>query len=101
MGKCGARELNYISDVDVVYVIAPAPASDLPEGAEPLTEQECAQIGTELVHALTKAIMAPAPEPPLWEVDANLRPEGKDGPLVRTVEPYVSYYKRWAENWEF
>ena len=101
MGKCGARELNYISDVDVVYVIAPAPTSDLPEGAEPLTEQECAQIGTELVHALTKAIMAPAPEPPLWEVDANLRPEGKDGPLVRTVESYVSYYKRWAENWEF
>ncbi|WP_455246982.1 bifunctional [glutamine synthetase] adenylyltransferase/[glutamine synthetase]-adenylyl-L-tyrosine phosphorylase [Rothia aeria] len=101
MGKCGARELNYISDVDVVYVIAPAPASDLPEGVEPLTEQECAQIGTELVHALTKAIMVPAPEPPLWEVDANLRPEGKDGPLVRTVESYVSYYKRWAENWEF
>ena len=101
MGKCGARELNYISDVDVVYVIAPAPASDLPEEVEPLTEQQCAQIGTELVHALTKAIMAPAPEPPLWEVDANLRPEGKDGPLVRTVESYVSYYKRWAENWEF
>lgn len=101
MGKCGARELNYISDVDVVYVIAPVPAGELPEGVEPLTEQDCAQIGTELVHALTKAIMAPAAEPPLWEVDANLRPEGKDGPLVRTVESYVRYYKRWAENWEF
>ena len=101
MGKCGARELNYISDVDVVYVIAPVPASELPEGVAPLTEQDCAQIGTELVHALTKAIMAPASEPPLWEVDANLRPEGKDGPLVRTVESYVRYYKRWAENWEF
>lgn len=101
MGKCGARELNYISDVDVVYVVAPVPAADLPEGVEPLTEQDCAQIGTELVHALTKAIMAPAPEPPLWEVDANLRPEGKDGPLVRTVESYVNYYRRWAENWEF
>ena len=101
MGKCGARELNYISDVDVVYVIAPVPASELPEGVASLTEQDCAQIGTELVHALTKAIMAPAAEPPLWEVDANLRPEGKDGPLVRTVESYVRYYKRWAENWEF
>ena len=101
MGKCGARELNYISDVDVVYVIAPVPASELPEGVASLTEQDCAQIGTELVHALTKAIMAPASEPPLWEVDANLRPEGKDGPLVRTVESYVRYYKRWAENWEF
>ena len=101
MGKCGARELNYISDVDVVYVIERVPASELPEGVAPLTEQDCAQIGTELVHALTKAIMAPASEPPLWEVDANLRPEGKDGPLVRTVESYVRYYKRWAENWEF
>ena len=101
MGKCGARELNYISDVDVVYVIVPVPDSELPEGVAPLTEQDCAQIGTELVYALTKAIMAPAAEPPLWEVDANLRPEGKDGPLVRTVESYVRYYKRWAENWEF
>lgn len=101
MGKCGARELNYISDVDVVYVIVPVPDSELPEGVAPLTEQDCAQIATELVHALTKAIMAPASEPPLWEVDANLRPEGKDGPLVRTVESYVRYYKRWAENWEF
>ena len=66
MGKCGARELNYISDVDVVYVIVPVPDSELPEGVAPLTEQDCAQIGTELVYALTKAIMAPAAEPPLW-----------------------------------
>ena len=63
-----------------------------------LTENECSTIGTELVHALTRAIMGPAPEPALWEVDANLRPEGKDGPLVRTVESYVQYYKRWAEK---
>ena len=111
MGKCGARELNYISDVDVVYVVAPvepAAAGAAPyAGAEgesaplKLTENECSTIGTELVHALTRAIMGPAPEPALWEVDANLRPEGKDGPLVRTVESYVQYYKRWAENWEF
>lgn len=112
MGKCGARELNYISDVDVVYVVAPVEPA-VAAGAAPhagtegesapfnLTENECSTIGTELVHALTRAIMGPAPEPALWEVDANLRPEGKDGPLVRTVESYVQYYKRWAENWEF
>lgn len=111
MGKCGARELNYISDVDVVYVVAPvepaaagaAPHAGVEGESAPLklTENECSTIGTELVHALTRAIMGPAPEPALWEVDANLRPEGKDGPLVRTVESYVQYYKRWAENWEF
>ncbi|MFW0169420.1 bifunctional [glutamine synthetase] adenylyltransferase/[glutamine synthetase]-adenylyl-L-tyrosine phosphorylase [Rothia sp. P4278] len=101
MGKCGARELNYISDVDVVYAVAHAPLSDLPEGFTPLDENTLTQVGLELVQALSKAIMAPAPEPALWEVDANLRPEGKDGALVRTVESYTSYYKRWADNWEF
>ncbi|WP_272878575.1 bifunctional [glutamine synthetase] adenylyltransferase/[glutamine synthetase]-adenylyl-L-tyrosine phosphorylase [Rothia nasimurium] len=101
MGKCGARELNYISDVDVVYAVAHKPLADLPEDFAPLDENTLTQIGTELVMALSKAIMAPAPEPALWEVDANLRPEGKDGALVRTVESYTTYYKRWAENWEF
>lgn len=101
MGKCGARELNYISDVDVVYAVGHTPLSELPENAEKLTDNDLARIGTELVQALSKAIMAPAPEPALWEVDANLRPEGKDGALVRTIESYATYYKRWAENWEF
>ena len=40
-------------------------------------------------------------EPPLWEVDANLRPEGKDGALVRTLESHLAYYERWAKSWEF
>jgi len=40
-------------------------------------------------------------EPPLWEVDANLRPEGKQGALVRTLDSHLSYYARWAKSWEF
>ena len=40
-------------------------------------------------------------EPPLWEVDANLRPEGKQGALVRTLDSHLSYYDRWAKSWEF
>ncbi|MEX3610161.1 bifunctional [glutamine synthetase] adenylyltransferase/[glutamine synthetase]-adenylyl-L-tyrosine phosphorylase [Rothia sp. LK2588] len=101
MGKCGARELNYISDVDVVYALERVPLSEIPEGVEPLDENAASTIGAELVQALQKAIMGPAPEPMLWEVDSNLRPEGKDGALVRTVESFSTYYKRWAENWEF
>ena len=42
-----------------------------------------------------------ASEPMLWQVDPNLRPEGKSGALVRTVESHVNYYERWAQNWEF
>ena len=98
MGKCGARELNYISDVDVMYCAAAATPED---GSAPLDETRLISLATDMVHALTKAIMAPAPEPPLWEVDANLRPEGKDGALVRTLDAYMRYYQRWAENWEF
>ena len=37
----------------------------------------------------------------LWPVDAALRPEGKNGPLVRTVESHRQYYERWAKTWEF
>jgi [glutamine synthetase] adenylyltransferase / [glutamine synthetase]-adenylyl-L-tyrosine phosphorylase len=91
MGKCGARELNYISDVDVIYVI---------EGGE-LDDARANAIGTTLASGISRAIWSIAREPGLWEVDANLRPEGKSGPLVRTLPSHESYYARWAESWEF
>lgn len=91
MGKCGARELNYISDVDVIYVI---------DGAG-LEDARANTIGTALASGISRAISSIAREPGLWEVDANLRPEGKSGPLVRTLPSHESYYARWAETWEF
>ncbi|MFI7483079.1 bifunctional [glutamine synthetase] adenylyltransferase/[glutamine synthetase]-adenylyl-L-tyrosine phosphorylase [Kocuria sp. M1R5S2] len=96
MGKCGARELNYISDVDVVHVMG----VDGDDGNGP-GAAEATNIATALAAGTARAIMARASEPPLWEVDANLRPEGKDGPLVRTLDSHVRYYERWAESWEF
>ena len=48
-----------------------------------------------------RLIGEPGIEPPLWEVDPNLRPEGKDGALVRTLESHLQYYDRWAKSWEF
>lgn len=91
MGKCGARELNYISDVDVIYVID-APGMD---------DSQASTIGTALASGISRAIFSAGREPGLWEVDANLRPEGKSGPLVRTLASHLSYYERWAESWEF
>ena len=91
MGKCGARELNYISDVDVIYVIE----------ADGLDDARANTIGTALATGISRAIMSIGREPGLWEVDANLRPEGKSGPLVRTLASHESYYARWAESWEF
>lgn len=93
MGKTGAREVNYVSDVDVIYV-----ARSLGEGLE---DTEMLRIATKMASALAKVVSAPAGEPALWVLDANLRPEGKDGPLVRTLDSHLEYYRRWAKNWEF
>jgi glutamate-ammonia-ligase adenylyltransferase len=87
MGKSGARELNYLSDVDVIFVT---------EGGDREVE-----IATALARETMRGISELAVEPPLWEVDANLRPEGKDGALVRTLESHLAYYARWAKSWEF
>ncbi|WOQ70727.1 bifunctional [glutamine synthetase] adenylyltransferase/[glutamine synthetase]-adenylyl-L-tyrosine phosphorylase [Microbacterium limosum] len=96
MGKTGARELNYVSDVDVIFV---GGAED--DDRERLGESRVVDIATRLAVQTMRGISEVEIEPPLWEVDANLRPEGKQGALVRTLESHVSYYERWAKTWEF
>ena len=94
MGKCGARELNYVSDVDVIFVGEAAPGSEL-------AESRAIEIATRLAIQTMRGIDGIEAEPPLWEVDPNLRPEGKQGALVRTLESHLAYYDRWAKSWEF
>ncbi|ADD44546.1 bifunctional [glutamine synthetase] adenylyltransferase/[glutamine synthetase]-adenylyl-L-tyrosine phosphorylase [Stackebrandtia nassauensis] len=79
MGKTGARELNYVSDVDVLFVA---------EGDLDLAARRAARLMSICQQAA-------------WEVDAGLRPEGRNGALVRTVDSYLAYYRRWAHTWEF
>ncbi len=93
MGKCGARELNYISDVDVIYVAE--------SRSEELEKDRALEIATRLATRMMRAMDGTASEPMLWQVDPNLRPEGKSGALVRTVDSHIAYYERWAQNWEF
>ncbi|MFN8169645.1 MAG: bifunctional [glutamine synthetase] adenylyltransferase/[glutamine synthetase]-adenylyl-L-tyrosine phosphorylase [Candidatus Nanopelagicales bacterium] len=92
MGKCGGRELNYISDVDVLFVAEPVDGGD---------ELLALQAATRLAQSLMRACVTPTAEGVIWEVDPNLRPEGKQGALVRTLASYEGYYVRWASTWEF
>jgi glutamate-ammonia-ligase adenylyltransferase len=92
MGKCGARELNYISDVDVIFVAEPS---------GDIESSRAMEVATKLVTRMMRIMDEVATEPPLWQVDANLRPEGKSGALVRSLDSHQSYYERWAESWEF
>ena len=86
MGKAGARELNYCSDVDVIYVAEPEAALG---------------VANRLAGAVARICSAHTAAGTIWPVDANLRPEGKNGPLVRTLASMGAYYGKWAKNWEF
>ncbi|MBO0876375.1 MAG: bifunctional [glutamine synthetase] adenylyltransferase/[glutamine synthetase]-adenylyl-L-tyrosine phosphorylase, partial [Pseudonocardia sp.] len=79
MGKCGGHELNYVSDVDVIFVAEPADAT-------------ASRLASTLMRVAGEAC---------FPVDANLRPEGRNGALVRTLDSHLSYYRRWAKTWEF
>ena len=98
MGKCGGRELNYVSDVDVIFVAAPA-ASSTGDGS--IDEADALAVATRLASSLMRTCSTPTGEGSIWEVDANLRPEGKSGALVRTLASHLSYYERWASTWEY
>ncbi|HSU03412.1 MAG TPA: bifunctional [glutamine synthetase] adenylyltransferase/[glutamine synthetase]-adenylyl-L-tyrosine phosphorylase [Nocardioides sp.] len=92
MGKCGGHELNYISDVDVVFVHEPADGAD---------EGTALRAATQLASHLMRICSDPTREGTIWPVDANLRPEGSQGPLVRTLASHRGYYEKWAKTWEF
>ncbi|MDQ3979727.1 MAG: bifunctional [glutamine synthetase] adenylyltransferase/[glutamine synthetase]-adenylyl-L-tyrosine phosphorylase [Actinomycetota bacterium] len=79
MGKLGGRELNYASDIDVLFV-----------------SRNGAAQGDERT---ARAVLAAART--CFRLDANLRPEGRDGPLTRSLDSYQAYWERWAETWEF
>jgi glutamate-ammonia-ligase adenylyltransferase len=95
MGKTGARELNYASDVDVIFVAGPA------DPAGPGGDVAALRTATGLASGMIRACSQSTPEGPLFPVDPNLRPEGRDGPLVRSVPSHQAYYQRWAKTWEF
>lgn len=84
MGKLGGRELNYYSDIDLLFV-ATSDATDAATRAE----------------AILKLLGDHTPQGQAFIVDTNLRPEGKSGALVRSLDGYLEYYRRWAKPWEF
>jgi [glutamine synthetase] adenylyltransferase / [glutamine synthetase]-adenylyl-L-tyrosine phosphorylase len=92
MGKCGGHELNYVSDVDVIFVC---------EAAEGHDEPAALRAATQLASQLMSICSDYTGEGTIWPVDAGLRPEGRSGPLVRTLTGHESYYLKWARTWEF
>ena len=83
LGKLGGRELNFASDLDVVFVYQG-------EGPEAFAEAERA--ATEVLGGIRGRG---------FEADPDLRPEGRSGPLARSLAAYLEYWERWGQTWEF
>jgi glutamate-ammonia-ligase adenylyltransferase len=90
MGRFGGFELGYGSDADVMFVHEPKNGAD---------QQEAERCALDIANRLRTLLMQPSVDPPL-EIDADLRPEGKNGPLVRTLDSYLAYYQKWSAPWE-
>jgi len=101
MGKGGGRELNYASDVDVIFVAGAAGPDGPPEAHGSAAEAAALRTATALASGMIRICSQSTAEGALFPVDANLRPEGRNGPLVRTVASHRAYYERWAKTWEF
>jgi [glutamine synthetase] adenylyltransferase / [glutamine synthetase]-adenylyl-L-tyrosine phosphorylase len=84
MGKLGGRELNYASDIDVLFV-----------------HDGDANDADRVARAVLGTMTTATPAGIVFRTDANLRPEGRSGPLSRTVASYGAYYDSWARAWEF
>ncbi len=83
LGKLGAEELNFASDLDVVFVY---------EGEGPDEFRDAAEVAERVLAGIREAG---------WEPDADLRPEGRSGPLARSLAAYLEYLERYALTWEF
>ena len=93
MGRFGGRELGYGSDADVLFVHEPAARA-------PTSSEAAERRHRPSPHETAPA--APDPPPPTrrCSIDADLRPGGQAGPLVRSLESYAAYYRRWSLVWE-
>jgi glutamate-ammonia-ligase adenylyltransferase len=87
VGRFGGAELSYASDLDVVFAYEGDGAGD---------QEEALRVATDLTRFLAGA----TPALRIYPVDAGLRPEGKQGPLARSLDGYAAYIERWAQTWE-
>jgi glutamate-ammonia-ligase adenylyltransferase len=92
MGKLGGQELNYSSDVDVIFVY------DEDGDLTPTVSRH--QFFTKLAEEICRAVAAKSDEGTIFRIDLRLRPHGSAGPLVCALDSYENYYAEVGETWE-
>jgi glutamate-ammonia-ligase adenylyltransferase len=104
MGKLGGQELNYSSDIDVLFVYSgegevfkTAPTNGKPNSSRSLSNH---QFYARLSEAIIAECTRMTSEGFLYRIDLRLRPEGKTAPLARSLTSYETYYAQWGQTWE-
>jgi len=104
MGKLGGGELNFSSDVDLIYVYASENGATVPGGraggrgsSQAISNEEYFE---RLARAVTKALADATQEGHVFRVDLRLRAEGTSGQLARSLDRYEQYYRTRGEQWE-
>jgi glutamate-ammonia-ligase adenylyltransferase len=103
LGKLGGQELNYSSDVDVMFLYSEegrlfktAPRSREPSGKSMASHQFFTRLAESMIAEVTRL----TPQGALFRIDLRLRPEGPAGPLVRSLGSFETYYAQWGQTWE-
>ncbi|HYV31808.1 MAG TPA: hypothetical protein VEO53_11975, partial [Candidatus Binatia bacterium] len=103
LGKLGGQELNYSSDVDVLFVYTDE-GHVFKEPPRQQTDTEHALSNHQFFKRLAEAFIAEVtrttPDGTLYRIDLRLRPEGDAGPLVRSLGSYENFYAQWGQTWE-
>ena len=102
MGKLGGRELNYSSDIDLIYIYSSnqgetRPASEKDSSISRISNHE---YFTKLALEITKSLNEITADGNVFRVDLELRPEGKSGEIVNSLASCEIYYQSWGRTWE-
>ena len=97
MGKLGGAELNYSSDIDLVFLYDRNGETDGGTGGKCISNREYFH---RLTERITREVDSVTPRGRLYRVDLRLRPEGASGSLARSLASTLAYYRRMGETWE-
>ncbi len=103
LGKLGGQELNYSSDVDILFlyeeegeVFKETPRAR--KSQRPVLSNH--QFFSKVAESFSAEVSRSTPDGFLFRVDARLRPEGDAGPLARSLDSHENYYSQWGQTWE-
>ena len=100
LGKFGGRELNFLSDIDIIYVYSSDKGETSGVDGKESSKISLHAFFVKLSEKLTKLINQPTGDGFVFRVDLDLRPEGRSGDLANSLRSAEIYYESWGQMWE-